>query len=76
MTLSRRDLLKQGAAFALAPSIAENIDAITHPDAAPLAPLARETRIDPVTTRVDRVDRNEYATMGTMAAADPLVCTV
>src|SRR6187399_2383391 len=43
MTLSRRDLLKQSAAFVLAPSIAENIDAITHPDAAPLAPVARET---------------------------------
>ena len=43
MSLSRRDLLKQGAAFVLAPSIAENIDAITHPDAAPSAPLARET---------------------------------
>ena len=43
MTLSRRDLLKQGAAFVLAPAIAENIDAIAHPDVAPPAPLARET---------------------------------
>lgn len=47
MSLSRRDLLKQSAAFVgtglFTPSIAENIDAITHPDAPPLAPAARQT---------------------------------
>src|SRR5689334_392400 len=46
--LSRRDLLKQaGAALAgsavFVPAIAENVDAATHPDAAPPALAARET---------------------------------